>query len=51
MKTKKAIFSRELQNGVEMVLRGYDNGGREIWVTAEYNDVKKQKSYSKYSKC
>jgi len=47
---KKAIFTREIQNGVEMVLKGHDNGGKEIWVTAVYQDRVKNKSYSRYSK-
>ena len=47
---KKAILTREFFNGVEMVLKGHDNGGREIWVTAAYHDRVKNKSYSKYRK-
>ena len=47
---KKAIFTREIQNGVEMVLKGYDNYGKEILVTAAYHDRVKNKSYSKYKK-
>lgn len=45
---KKAIFTREIQNGVEMVLKGHDRNGNETWVTAAYHDRVKKKSYSKY---
>ena len=45
---KKVIFTREIQNGVEMVLKGHDSNGKEIWVTNAYHDRIKNKSYSKY---
>ena len=45
MKTtiKKAIYTRENQNGVEMILKGHDSNGREIWVTVEYHERKYKK--------
>ena len=47
---KKAIFTIEIQNGVEMVLIGHDVNGKEVWVSADYHDRLKNKSYSKYKK-
>lgn len=38
---KKAIGTRETQNDVEMVLKGHDDNGKEIWVTAEYYEKRK----------
>ena len=45
MKTsiKKAIYTREIQNGVEMILKGHDSNGREIWVSVEYHERKYKK--------
>lgn len=39
---KKEIGTREIKNGVEMVLKGHNNSGQEVWVTAKYNDRKKK---------
>lgn len=36
--TKKEIGTREIKNGIEMVLKGHNSCGFEIWVTAKYND-------------
>jgi len=37
---KKAIYTREIKNGVEMILKGFDHNGKEIWVTVEYHERK-----------
>ena len=47
---KKAIFTIEIQNGVEMVLIGHDVNGKEVWVSVDYHDRLKNKSCSKYKK-
>ena len=53
MKTiKKEIGTREIQNGIEMVLKGHNaahisNSGTEIWVTAEYFDRPKMNERNK----
>jgi len=39
--TKKEIGTRELQNNIEMVLKGHDHNVKELWVTAKYNDKPK----------
>jgi hypothetical protein len=39
MKTvKKETGTREIKNNIEMVLKGHDHNGKEIWITAEYRD-------------
>ena len=38
---KKMIDTREIQNGIEMVLKGHDHNGKEIWVSAAYRDKPK----------
>ena len=35
---KKSIGTREFQNNIEMVLKGHDHNGKEIWVSASYFD-------------
>ena len=40
-KLKKEIGTREIKNGIEMVLRGHNNSGAEVWVSAEYYDKPK----------
>ncbi len=39
--SKKEIGTREVKNGVEMVLKGHNSSGFETWVTAEYYDKPK----------
>ena len=39
--TKKEIGTREIKNDIEMVLKGHDHNGKELWVTAKYNDKPK----------
>jgi hypothetical protein len=45
---KKQAGEREIQNGVEMVLKGHDSNGKEVWVTAEYYDKPKMNERKKH---
>ena len=38
--TKKQPGTRELKNNIEMVLKGHDHNGKEVWVLATYYDKK-----------
>lgn len=47
MKIKKQPGSREIVNGINMVLKGHDSNGKETWVTAEYFDRPKHNDKQK----
>ena len=44
---KKEIGTRKFQNNTEMVLKGYDHNGNELWVTAKYYDKPKMNERKK----
>jgi hypothetical protein len=46
-RAKKEIGTREIKNGIPMVLRGHNNSGGEVWVTALYNDKPKMNERKK----
>ena len=47
---KKEIGTRKFQNNTEMVLKGYDHNGNELWVTAKYYDKPKMNERKKNKK-
>jgi hypothetical protein len=47
---KKEIGTRKFQNNTEMVLKGYDHNGNELWVTAKYYDKPKMNERKKSKK-
>lgn len=44
---KKQVDTREIRNGIEMVLKGHDHNGNEMWKTTEENDRPKSAERNK----